>query len=126
MFQRAGINLFGKRQSFGVAFRQSDQLLKPGCAGCFDVQSRAEPGERAADRSVTRELVTTRVNAQLQRRGQAVLFYCERDYRQVIAELLLELRNVANVIHPFVKPPGELWSDGLERNGLLREGRQDH
>ena len=65
------------------------------------------------------------MHAQLQVRRQAELLDREGDHREVVAELLLELREVADVIDALVEPAGELRGDRLHRHALVRERRED-
>ena len=59
------------------------------------------------------------MHAQLEVARQPVALDCELDHREVLGELLLELRHVTNVIDTLVKAAGEFRRDSLSRNVLV-------
>src|ERR1019366_4389788 len=126
VFKCLGVNLIRQVQTVTAGFGQADQLFQPGGARGLEVDSRAEPLDRAPDGSVYRELVAARMHAQLEVGRQAILADGGGNHGQVLAELLLELHHIAHVIDALVEAPGELGSDGLYRNPLVGEGGQDH
>src|ERR1035441_7336720 len=63
--------------------------------------------------------------AQLEVGRQSVLADGEGNDGEVFAELLLELRHVADIIDTLVEAPGELGGDGLDGNLLVGNGGQD-
>src|SRR4051794_954026 len=65
------------------------------------------------------------MDAQLERRGQAVLPDREVYDCQVRLEFLLKLRDVAHVIHPFVEAPREFRGDRLNGDAFVRDSRQN-
>ena len=65
------------------------------------------------------------MHAQLEVARKLVLAGGEGDHRQVVVEFLLELRQVAHVIHALVEAAGELRRDGLDGNLLIGDGRQN-
>src|ERR1017187_8764590 len=65
------------------------------------------------------------MDAQLEVGRQSVLADGEGNDGEVFAELLLELRHVADIIDTLVEAPGELWGDGLDGNLLVGNGGQN-
>src|ERR1700677_2193044 len=89
------------------------------------MHARVKLPDRFMSRLIDGKFVRARVDAQLQILRQAVGFYCACNGREVLVELLAELRNVTYVIYALVKPPGELGRDGLDGNFFIRDGRED-
>ena len=65
------------------------------------------------------------MHAQLEVARKLVLPGGVSDHGQVVVEFLLELREVANVIHAFVEAAGELRRNGLDGDLLIGDGRQN-
>ena len=66
------------------------------------------------------------MDAELEIRGQAVLPHGVGDDGEVVVKLLLELREVADVVNALVEAAGELRRDRLQTDAFVRERREDH
>jgi hypothetical protein len=64
------------------------------------------------------------VDAEFQVRGQAVFLDRKFDDAEVVVKFLLELRDVADVIHAFVEAARELRRDGLHRDAVRPRWRR--
>src|SRR6516165_10148837 len=74
---------------------------------------------------VNRKLVAAGMDAELEGIGEPEFADGKGNDAQVFVKLPLELREIPNVIDPFVKSSGELWSDRLNRDAFLGNHRQD-
>jgi len=90
------------------------------------VQAGVEPANRGADSSVDRELVAARVDAELERAGQAEPLDREPDHGEVLLELCGELFHIADVVDALVEPAAELGRDRLGGDSLVGNRGQDH
>ena len=59
------------------------------------------------------------MHAELEGVGQAEFADGEGNDAEVLVELFLELREVPDVIDPFVESSGEFWGDRLDRYAFL-------
>ena len=89
------------------------------------MDARPKLARAAANGVIDRELVRAGVDAELQARGQAVLSHRVADDRQVVGELLVELVRVADIVHALVEAAREFRCDGLDRDALVGDGRED-
>ena len=121
-----GVNLFREREAVATSLGQADEFFEPRRASGLEVDARAGALERAADDGVEAELVAAAVDAEFQVPGQAVGLHRVGDDGEVVVELALELREVADVVHAFVETSGELRRDGLRINPCVgEEGEND-
>src|SRR6202008_4771103 len=74
---------------------------------------------------VERKFVTPGVDTQFQCRRKAELPNGKSDNRQIFIKLFVKLREIAPVIDSLIETPGELRSDGLDRDPLHLNHRQN-
>src|ERR1700731_2711191 len=80
---------------------------------------------QSIDNGVNGKLVAARMHAEFKGICQPKFANGKGDDAEILVDLLLELPQVADVIAPFVKPPGEFWGDGLDRNTFPGDHRQN-
>ena len=125
VLQRLGVNLLGQRQPVATGLGEADQFLQPRRAGGLHVYARAGAAKGVADDRVDGKLVAAAVHTELQVIRQAVLGNRMGDHSEVVVEFLLELLQVAHVIHALVETPGELRRDGLQRHAFICQRREN-
>ena len=123
--ERNAVDLLRELQRLRIGEREPDDLLEPGRAGGLHVDARVVLADELAHDRVDRELVRTRVDRELEVRGEPELLHSPRDDLEVLLELLLELLKVAHVVDALVEASRELRREGLQRHLLLRELRED-
>jgi hypothetical protein len=120
-----GIDFFCQREAVASRLGQADQFFEPGGSGSFQVDACVETLEVRMDRGIDGELVAARVHAELEVRGKAEVSDGISNRRDIQREFLLELRNVANVIHALVEATTELGSNGLDGDSFIRDCREN-
>src|SRR5581483_5727815 len=98
-----------------------DQLLEPRGAGGLHMDPRAGALQTPANRAVNRELVASRMHAELEVRRQVIALPRVCNYGEIVAKFFLEPRDISDVVDAFIETPGEFCSDGLKRNLLARQ-----
>ena len=95
MLAGLGVNLFNELQPFIARLGQSDDLFEPVGTSRFDVQTGVMFFDQPVDNGVDRKLIAAGMDAELERIGQSEFLDGEGDDAQVLVELLLELRQIA-------------------------------
>src|SRR5208283_714986 len=122
---RLGVNLIRDHQPFAAGLGEANHLFEPSGTRRFDVQTGVMLFNQAIDNWVNRKLVAAQMDAELEGIRQPKFADGEGDDAQILVKLPLELREIPNVIDPFIKPSSKLWGDRLDRYPFLGDHRQD-